>query len=138
MKNQMKRALIRFSVRVLITVLLVVVFSIFMRGMVLTGIPKIDEVQKVTISYPELTDEVVEVTEEEQIELAVKLTGFLNYSLFEKADTEETPMVTIVYVLDHGESVSISANRNTVWWKGKAYAIKEKDSFIDLTKEVFF
>ncbi|MCD7820410.1 MAG: hypothetical protein LUH07_15395 [Lachnospiraceae bacterium] len=129
---------IRFILTVFTGVLLIMGISIFMEGMYLIGIPDIDNVQKVTILYSEVTNEIKEFSDEEQIELAVKLTGFLKYSLTEKADDKTPPMITITYYLEDGQSLSVSANRDTVWWKGKAHAVKDKGTFIKLTEGVFF
>lgn len=138
MRNKVVKTAARFLITALITALLIMGVSIFREGMYLIGIPKIDDVQKVTISYPEATNEIKEISDEKQIELAVELTGFLKYSLFEKGNDIETPMITITYFLDNGQSISVSANRDTVWWKGKAHAIKDKEMFINLTKGLFF
>lgn len=53
------------------------------------------------------------------MEQAVKLTGFLRYALFEEPVSGGSPMITITYVLDDGRTVSVSADRETVWWKGR-------------------
>lgn len=53
------------------------------------------------------------------MELALKLTGFLNYNVFKKADSEEEPVITIVYHMKNGTDKVISANDTTVWWNGK-------------------
>ena len=66
-----------------IVTVLIIGFHIFTGGMYLAGVPDADEVRRVTIAYPEKTDKVKEITDGEQIDLAVKLTGFLRYSLFE-------------------------------------------------------
>lgn len=138
MRNKVVKTAARFLITALITALLIMGVSIFREGMYLIGIPRIGDVQKVTISYPEATNEIKEISDEKQIELAVELTGFLKYSLFEKGNSKETPMITITYFLDNGQSISVSANRDTVWWKGKAHAIKDKEMFINLTKGLFF
>lgn len=138
MRNKVVKTVIRFFITVLITTSLMMGLSIITKGMYLIGIPKIDDVQKVTISYPEATDEIKEFSDREQIELAINLTGFLKYSLFEHADDKELPMITITYILDNGKSISVSANRSTVWWKERAYVIKDKETFIRLAEALFF
>lgn len=128
---------------ILITILIITV-SIVRDGMYLFGIPAIDNIQKVTISHSELSQElgdigdIKEVTDLRNIELAVKLTGFLKYSLFEKADKYSTPLITITYYLKNNQQVDISANHETVWWKGKAHKIKEEDMFINLAEAIYF
>jgi len=112
--------------------------EVLTKGMYLIGIPQIEDVCKVTISYPEAAEEAKEFSDEEHIELAVKLTGFLRYSLFEDADDQDAPMMTITYLLEDGESISVSASRSTVWWRGKAHAIKDQEMFINLAEGIFF
>lgn len=107
-------------------------------GMYLLGIPSIGDIQKVTISYPDLSGAPKQVTELENIELAVKLTGFLKYTLFEKADLSDDPMINITYYLYSGEEITVSANKKTVWWKGRAHTIKKEEQFIKLTEAIFF
>ncbi|MCD7863529.1 MAG: hypothetical protein LUG61_08525 [Lachnospiraceae bacterium] len=138
MKDKVIKEGVRCFIAVFISTMLIMGISIFVEGMYLIGIPDIDNVQKVTISYSEITNEIKEFSDEEQIELAVKLTGSLKYSLTEKADDKTSPMITITYYLEDGQSLSISANRDTVWWKGKAHAIKDKETFIKMAEGVFF
>lgn len=124
-----KKILLFLSQIVTVTVLLVGI-SILKDGMYLIGVPDMGDVGSVTISGKEFTGP-------EDIELAVKLTGFLRYSLFEKADASGEPLLTITYHLKSGKDVDVSANRETVWWQGKAHAIKEKEMFINLTEGIF-
>lgn len=90
------------------------------------------------ISYPIVTDEIKEVSSQEDIELSLKLTGFLKYDLFENADCSEDPLITITYHLKDGTDKVIAANNTTVWWNEKTYAIKDKEMFINLTEGIFF
>ncbi len=129
-----KKALIFLSQIVVVTVLLVGI-SILTDGMYLIGVPDMGDVEGVTVSYQ---GEVKESTDGEDIELAVKLTGFLRYSLFEEAGASGEPLITITYHLKSGKDVDVSANRETVWWQGRAHAIKEKGMFIKLAEGIFF
>ena len=138
MKNKFKNIVNSFILPVLLTTVLFMCISIAKDGMYLIGIPEIDEVQKVTIAYPSVSDQSKEITDDEHIELAVKLTGFLKYALFERADDNEEPMINITYFTSDGSEISVSANRETVWWKGKAYALKDDETFINLTESVFY
>ena len=126
-----------FGIIALVT-LLTVSIQLFTQGMWLWGLPSLDEVQSVSLSYPSVTDTVKEVSEPEDMELALKLTGFLKYDLFEKADTNDEPLISITYHRTDGTEQTVSANRTTVWWQGKAYALKEKDMFVNLTEGLFF
>lgn len=138
MKNRLKKVVNSFILPVLLTTVLFLCISIAKDGIYLIGVPEIDEVQKVTISYPSVSDQIKEITDDEYIELAVKLTGFLKYALFKRADDNEEPMVNIVYFTSDGSEISVSANRETVWWKGKAYVLRDDETFINLTESIFY
>lgn len=62
--------------------------SVFAEGMYLIGVPDIDDVQKVMISYSEITSEIKEFSDAERIELAVKLTGFFEIFSYWKSGWE--------------------------------------------------
>lgn len=138
MKNRVMKSIAKFIIETAIITVLLVGISICVEGMYLLGIPSIDDVSKVMISYPNVTDEVKNVTNKEDIETAVKLTGFLKYSIFEKTNESEEPMITITYYLKNNEIMSVSANTETVWWKGKAHKLKDDETFINLTEGIFF
>ncbi|MCD7919329.1 MAG: hypothetical protein LUG45_04520 [Clostridiales bacterium] len=138
----MKRRWLQTVVGILAGTLLgtafVMAYRIGSEGMYLIGIPDAEEVQRVTITYPTVTDEGKVLTDEEEIELAVSLSGFLKYELFSEADADGEPLVTITYDMASGETVTVSANRDTVWWKGEAHAIKEEETFLNVTEALFF
>lgn len=66
------------------------------------------------------------------------MSGFLKYSLFENADTNEVPLIMITYYTSDGDVIEVSANRETVWWKGNAHTIKEPNLFINCAEGIFF
>ena len=138
MNTKWIKTIARFLCQIIITAILIMIISVAWKGMYLLGIPKADDVEKVTISYPKLNDVPLEITDSNQIELALKLTGFLKYSLFDKADSSSEPSIMITYYLTNGKSCSVSANENTVWWKDKAHAIKQDEIFVTLTTSIFF
>ena len=138
MKHKAVKELLRFVLSVFLSVSAVLAVSIFMNGMYLLGIPDPEDVQSVVAEYPGVTDEKKEFTDREHVEQAVKLTGFLRYALFEEPVSGGSPMITITYVLDDGRTVSVSADRETVWWKGRPRAIKDREMFINLAEGIFF
>ena len=113
-------------------------FQVVTGGMWLFGLPELDQVESVSIAYPQVTEEVKIVTGEEDKELALKLTGFLKYNLFQKAADGQQPLIIITYHLQDGTDRNIAANGTTVWWKDKAYALKDPDIFVNLTEGIFF
>ena len=136
--NKIIKGLIRFLTEVIVIFVLIVGIRIFTDGMYLLRLPDLDDIQSVNISYPSVTDDVKEISSHEDIELALKPTGYLKYDLFEKANSEEEPLITITYLLKDGTDKKISANNTTVWWNNKTYTIKDKEMFINLTEGIFF
>lgn len=138
MKNKLFKSIAKFIIEVIIVTVILMLFSIFTEGMFLIGVPSVEDVNKVTISYPSVTEEVKEITDKKEIETAVKLTGFLKYSIFGKGDESKEPMITITYYLKDDETISVSANNKTVWWKERVYKLKDDETFINLTEGIFF
>ena len=102
----------------------------------LFGIPKAEDVCKVTISCPRITDTVK--TDAESIDLAVALTGFLKYSLLEKPEGSREDAVEIIYELRDGRTVTVAADETTVWWKDRAHAVRSPGGFVYLVEVDFF
>lgn len=123
--------------RIVITTVIVFGGYIFMNGMFLIGIPKAENLQAVKIEYFEPNHEIKEITDSSKLELAVKITGFLNYSVFEKAEEPFEPKVTITYLLNDRTEISVAADNNTVLWKGKLRKIKQPDIFINISETIF-
>lgn len=138
MMNKIAKGLLRFIIEVAVATVLIVGISIFTGGMYLLGLPSLEDIQSVNISYPKVTDDVKNISSREDIELALKLTSFLKYNLFEKVSSEEEPLITITYHLKDGTDKMISANDTMVWWNNKTYVIKDKEVFINLTEGIFF
>lgn len=138
MQHSWPRAMGKLILQVACSMLVCLAVYIATKGMFLVGVPGIDEVWKVTISYPTRTDQVQEYTDRENIELAVKLTGFLKYSLFAEATETELDGITIYYHLDNGKMVSVTADEDAVMWQGKAHALKEPKIFMNLATVLFF
>ena len=136
--NKIVKGLIRFLIEVVVITVLIVGISVFTDGMYLLGLPDLNDIQSVNISYPSVTDGVKEISSREDIELALKLTGFLKYDLFGEVNSEEEPAIIITYFLKDGTSKTISANNTTVWWNNKIHVIKDKEVFINLTEGIFF
>lgn len=136
--NKVLKYLMRFVLEVALATFLVMGVKALTGGMWLWGLPDLKEVRSVSISCPSVTDAVREISDKEDLELARKLTGFLKYDLFEQADTTEEPLISITYHLRDGTDQTVSANNNTVWWNGKSYSLKDKETFINLAEGIFF
>ncbi len=136
--SKIAKGLIKLIIEIIVVTILVIGIKIMTDGMYIFGVPDMDEIQSVSVSYPSVTNEVKEFSDDENIELALKLTGFLRYDLFEKTENTGEPLITITYYLKDGTSKEISANNTVVWWNGKTHNIKDKDMFVNLTEGIFF
>lgn len=136
--NKRVRGVIRLLLEIAVCTALILAVRIAVDGMYLLGLPDLDELQSVSIAYPSVTDEVKEVSSEEDMELALKLTGFLKYDLLKKADPSEGPLITITYHLKDGTDKVVSADRSVVWWNGNTHPIKDEEMFVNLTEGIFF
>ena len=74
----------------------------------------------------------------ERVERALKLVGFLKYRLFTQAEADDAPLLTMTLRLRDGTECIVSASRDTVWWRGKAHALRQRELFVNLTEGLFF
>lgn len=128
----------RLALQIVCVTVLYLGISIGMNGMYLLGVPKAEQVQKVTVSYPEVSETAKEVTDTEKIKAAVGLTNFLKYRLFTAPEASDQPEFMMTYILENGETVSVGASENTVWWHGKAHALKHEGAFMNLAEGIFY
>ena len=73
--NKIFKCLIRFLIEVIVMTVLIVGINIFTNGMYLWGLPRINDVQSVNITYPSVTDD-------DDVMLLLKL-------IFHRQDTQE-------------------------------------------------
>lgn len=114
------------------------IIQVSIEGMWLLGIPRAEDVTSVTIKYPSVTEEQLEITDREQIETCVHLSGFLKYKPFVNADEEDTPLITVYYHLTNGNQVEVSANTVAVFYNGKRHVLKDDNSFVKFVEVLFF
>lgn len=138
MKHTFVKALKKTSFSFVCIALALVIVSILMQGMPLFGVPKLSTVETVTITYPTLTSEAKEISDPELIRHACQLFGFLRYRPFAKADETDSPILTMDFTLTDGNTVTVSASRESVWWNGKTHVLKESELFINLAEGIFF
>ncbi len=138
MKHSFAKSLKHISFSFVWIALAIVIVSILMQGMPLFGAPKASSVASVTITDPALTSEAKEVSDPELIKHSCQLFGFLRYCPFAKANAEDTPLITMTFTLTDGGTATVSASRETVWWKEKAYVLREPEFFINLAEGIFF
>lgn len=135
MKRKLLRILGHIVWEVAAASLLAVLMYLAAQGMWLTHLPAEKDVQSVSLS---LNGETVEVTEPEQVERALKLVGFLKYRLFTQAEADDAPLLTMTLRLRDGTECALSASGDTVWWRGKAHALRQRELFVNLTEGLFF
>lgn len=99
--------------------------------------PKIENIEKVTV-IENGTGIVKEFTDNENIEMAVKLVNFLNIVPFSTMSDTYDPIISISYSLKNGSEINLSANDTEVLLNGKGHQIKDPGVFIKLTESVFF
>ncbi len=138
MKPSWKKRLGQLVIQILAVTALLVGFKIFTEGMYLLGIPQPEEVTRVTLTCPQLAGEAKEVTDPQEMELAVYLTAYLKYVPFAQADPEDQPLLTITYFTGEGEEITLSASRDTLWYRGKAHPLKQPGSFMKMAQGIFF
>ena len=138
MRKRVLKSLLSFCLTTLLVIAAVLAASAAINGMWLFGIPSAKDVASVTLTDTEFPGAAPEYTDAESIERTLRLTGFLKYRLFTAASEDDAPVISIVWTLRDGTTREISASRETVWWRGKAYPLKDDGFFINLTEGIFF
>lgn len=118
---------------VTVSIVLNSIIWIAMSGIPLIGLPDKDNVESITLYY---FDSVKEISDTDNISLLVKAANLCNYRIG-GADQSSTE-IKIVYHLKDGKNVELSANAETMWWKGHSHKLKEKDSFANIIKGLYF
>lgn len=123
---------------VLIVCALNVLGEILIHGVPLMRFPKAEEVSAVTIVWIREEGSVArrDIAGAEDVELAVNAAGFLRYRMF--GEGKGSPEVSLTCHLKDGSEVHVKASHTTVWWGGRAYALREKDIFVNIIQGVFF
>ncbi len=132
----MKKVL-RAVATVVAVVLVTVGLNFWIKGIPLFGAPKADDVVKVVVEHNDYPDEVKEHTEKDKIEVALALTGYLRYAPL-KALSDDSPLIKITYIMSDGTDCVVSANKHTVWWNGKASALRDEGEFVKWCTAVFY
>lgn len=138
MHKRVLKSLLSFCLAALLGVAVMLTASAAIDGMWLLGIPDAKDVASVTLTDAEFSGVTRTYTDAENIERTLKLTRFLKYRLFTTAKEDGAPLVTIVWTLRDGATREISASRETVWWREKAYPLKDDGFFINLVEGIFF
>lgn len=133
----MKKTIKKGIFEIILTMLILSIIYYVIDGIPLAGLPKEKDVSYIEI-YNASLDDIRICTESEDIEKCIKIVYLLNYKL--GTPKQGSPLITITYHLKDGKKLSVSANENTVYWKGKAHTIKDDngDFFVDVIEGMFF
>ena len=127
--------------RLIITIfavsVIVIGLNLFTEGMPLLGIPEIEKIDQVVIEHKDYPDECKTYSDEENIELAVALLGYLRYSSL-KGLSDDNQLIKITYIMDDGTEQVVAANNYTVWWNGKPSALHDENTFVKMCTAVFY
>ena len=134
----MKKIIKQYISPVILSMLIVSISFYWLHGIPLTGLPEKEDVSFVEISDTNLTDDIRTFTKYDDIEKAVNIANFLNYRL--GIPKQQAPFITITYNLKNGKKINIYANKDTVYWAGRAYIIKGDNgaTFLKITEGMFF
>lgn len=128
----------QFLFSVAVTFLLVFGVKIAVDGCWLIFLPIDDNVETVTIAYPDLSSEVKEITDASDLKKCTTLPNTLKYDIFQRSDDTSDPLIIYTFHLKDGSELVVSANNETVFFRGKQHVLKEPDVFVNLTTVLFF
>ena len=128
----------QFLFSVAVTFLLVSGVKIAVDGCWLIFLPIDDNVETVTIAYPDPSSEVKEITDASDLKKCTTLLNTLKYDIFQRSDDTSDPLIIYTFHLKDGSELVVSANNETVFFRGKQHVLKEPDVFANLTTVLFF
>lgn len=131
----MKKGITKEIITILISVAVITLLFFVRYGIPLLGLPDVENIVRVEIVNARAESETAVVTEPDRIELARKAAGYLNY-IPGKAEGGEN-LLTVRYEDKNGDIAELSINETTVWWKGKAYKLREPKVFVNIVEGLF-
>ena len=99
--------------------------------------PDADNITKIIVEHTDYPGDRRKYVDTASINMAQALLGALRYEPLKKP-AEGTPVVRLTYVLDDGSEITVEANDQTVWWKGKAHVIYEPGEFVKQCATFFY
>lgn len=134
----MKRFLKQTALPVTLSVLLTSALFFLTHGIPLWGVPDAQDVVSVEVTELRLSSEARVLTAPGDIEMAVNMLGFLNYT--PGTPDAEAPILSIVYHLKDGRSLSAAVGEKTVSWRGRTHAVKDDGggTFVRIAEGCFF
>lgn len=122
---------------VLVAAALGAVGDIWLHGIPLTGLPRAEEVETVTIARGE---QQAGLTAPDDVQLMTNAANLLRYKLFgtaKNAATRDVPMLTVTYHLQNGDTRTVEAGTASVRWHGRAYVLQEPDVFWNIANTLY-
>lgn len=106
--------------------------GVWLHGMPLTGLPKAEDVEAVTITRGE---QQVELTASDDVQLMANAANLLRCKPFGAA--EDAPVLTVTYHLKNGDTRKIEASAASVWWRGKSHLLHEPEMFVNIVSTLY-
>ncbi|MBD5094929.1 MAG: hypothetical protein HDT26_11770 [Subdoligranulum sp.] len=106
--------------------------GIWLHGMPLTGLPKAEDVEAVTVTRGQ---QQVELTAPDDVLLLAGAANLLSYKPFSAA--EDAPVLTVTYRLKNGDTRTVEASAASVWWNGRAHAVHEPGMFVNIVGTLY-
>lgn len=132
------RSVGKFLLSILATMVLVTGFKIAVDGCWLIFLPIDQKVESVTITYPSFSPEAKEITDPDDLQKCTAMLNLLKYDVFAQSKDTSAPLITYDFHLKDGSELTVSANNETVFFKGKQHVLKEPEVFVNLTEGLFF
>ena len=127
----------RLILTIVVVSIVIVAANVLTEGIPLLGVPQANDVVGVRIQHSGYPEQSKEYTDQDSIELAVALCGYLRYSPL-KPLSDDQSLIQITYVMKDGTECVVSANHSTVWWNGNPHALKRENTFVKLCTAIFF
>ena len=131
------KKVIRWMSAALAAVIVSIALEFLIDGVPMFGAPDEENIEYVIVEHGDYPDEIKKLTDERDIELSVALLGYLRYSPL-KDLSDDNQLIRITYFMKDGTELEVSANRYTVWWKGKPGALSDENTFVKMCTAVFF
>ena len=111
---------------------------LMLEGIPVSGIPGKNQIVKVEVAAPRLTDEVVVVTDKEFIEYSRNIVSYLGIATRDIEGEPGEPYVIIKYTDKKGQVYEIGANENVLFYNGEMKRLKQQGMFVVVAEGLFF
>ena len=109
----------------------------FAKGLPVKNIPDYKDIVSIEI-YDRRNDNIVNLTDEEEIYYAVCCVDFLKTEINSDFKSEENGFLSIKFNDTYGNTTVIYVDENFVYYNGIAKSLKNKNIFIDAIEKMYF